>query len=355
MHLKKTQTFIQFCVLFLAAKEDNEASSKPNFMTSSKSTNLQRWIRIFIYVLFMHCGKEAAKLLGRIYHKSGGKSILMETFTQLAGFPLLFPYLYISEHSSGIVPALFYIVFGIFLQTDSIMNSDSLLYLPVSAFSLICGFQTLFNARFWPCTSAPFIINSLVLCIISSSLVIFQANSINSIVSYAAGFLCIIGASTGYGLILYVTQMSFKMLQKRERYIIALEIMIYQSLVAACSAVVGLIISGEWKDLKREMQGFELGRLSYVMILVETAIASQIFTLGAIGLILEFSNVGGLPIVPILAVLFFQDKMNGVKIIIMVLSMWGFISYIHQYYLDNYKREMTNVDEFPNSFWAREE
>ena len=90
------------------------------------------------------------------------------------------------------------------------------------------------------------------------------------------------------------------------------------------------------------------------MTLVEIAIASQIFTIGAVGLIFEvfslFSNVVsvlGLPIVPILAVIFSHDKMNGIKIIAMVLVMWGFVSYIYQYYLDNLKSESekTNVCE----------
>ncbi|TXG47837.1 hypothetical protein EZV62_027131 [Acer yangbiense] len=133
-----------------------------------------------------------------------------------------------------------------------------------------------------------------------------------------------------------------------------LEIIIYQSLVATCAALVGHFTSGEWKGIKREMQEFELGKLSYVMTLVEIAIASQIFTIGAIGLIFEvfslFSNVVsvlGMPIVPILAVIFSHDKMNGIKIMAMVLVMWGFVSYIYQYYLDNLKSESekTNVCE----------
>ncbi|KAL5839154.1 hypothetical protein ACOSQ3_011858 [Xanthoceras sorbifolium] len=259
----------------------------------------------------------------------------MATFAQLAGFPLLFLCYCISpprnpsptinsihsEQPSSIILALAYISFGIFLAADSMMYTVGLLYLPVSTFSLICASQLIFNVIFsfffHSHRFTPFIINSLVILTISSSLVIFQVNSSNSIKiskeNYAIGFICTFGASAGYGLMLSLTQLSFKKVLKREAYTMVLEIIIYQSLVATCAALVGLFMSGEWKGIKKEMQEFELGKLSYVMTMVETAIASQIFTLGAVGLIFEgsslFSNVVsvlGLPIVPILAMIYFS-------------------------------------------------
>jgi hypothetical protein len=33
-------------------------------------------------------------------------------------------------------------------------------------------------------------------------------------------------------------------------------------------------------------------------------------------------------------VMVFHDKMNGVKIIAMLISIWGFASYVYQQYLD---------------------
>ena len=50
---------------------------------------------------------------------------------------------------------------------------------------------------------------------------------------------------------------------------------------------MGLFASGEWKGLNREMEDFELGKFLYVNTLIWTAIAWQIFTIGAVGLILE--------------------------------------------------------------------
>ena len=63
-----------------------------------------------------------------------------------------------------------------------------------------------------------------------------------------------------------------------------------------------------------------------------------------------FSNVIsvlGLPVIPVLAVIFFHEKLDGVKVISMVLAIWGFISYFYQNYLDDSesKAEKRDVKE----------
>nr|XP_016502635.1 PREDICTED: probable purine permease 9 isoform X3 [Nicotiana tabacum] len=45
----------------------------------------------------------------------------------------------------------------------------------------------------------------------------------------------------------------------------------------------------------------------------------------------------GLPIAPVLAVIFLHDKLTGVKVMSMLLAIWGFVSYIYQHYLDDLK------------------
>ncbi|KAK1303401.1 putative purine permease 11 [Acorus calamus] len=119
---------------------------------------------------------------------------------------------------------------------------------------------------------------------------------------------------------------------------------IYTAFVATSASVVGLFASGEWRTLKGEMEGFEKGKVSYVMILVWTAVAWQVASVGVVGLIFEvsslFSNVIStlsLPVVPVFAVIFFHDKINGVKVIAMLLAIWGFASYIYQHYIDDAK------------------
>lgn len=236
----------------------------------------------------------------------------------------------------------------------------------LDTFSLICASQLAFNALFsfflHSQKFTPFIINSLVLLTISSSLLIFQINPASHVEvskgKYAIGFICTIGASAGYGLMLSLTQLTFRKLLKGETHAKVFEMVIYQSLVAASAAILGLFISGEWKGLSIEVEEFELGKFSHAMTLIETAIASQLFVIGAIGLIFKvsslFSNaisVLGLPVIPILAVIFFHDKMDAVKAIAMVLAIWGFVSYVYQCYLDNKssKNEYRNSSEVSKS------
>ena len=76
----------------------------------------------------------------------------------------------------------------------------------------------------------------------------------------------------------------------------------------------------------------------------------QISSVGMLGLIFEASSLFcnvistlSLPAVPILAVIFFHDKMNGVKVMALLLAVWGFLSYIYQHYLDDSKSKVNKT------------
>ncbi|CAI9760123.1 unnamed protein product [Fraxinus pennsylvanica] len=97
------------------------------------------------------------------------------------------------------------------------------------------------------------------------------------------------------------------------------------------------------------MEKFKPGKVAYVMNLVGTAVSWQAFTIGCTGLIFKvsslFSNVIsmlGLPIAPVLAVIFLHEKMTGLTGMAMVLAMWGFVSYMYQHYLDDLKTKAEN-------------
>ena len=87
------------------------------------------------------------------------------------------------------------------------------------------------------------------------------------------------------------------------------------------------------------------GRDGSAMTVVWSAVAWQVANVGLVGLIFEvsslFSNVIstlGMPIVPVFAVILFGDKMDGMKVVSLLLALWGFVSYFYQHYLD-YKSE----------------
>ncbi|KAK7333369.1 hypothetical protein VNO80_30137 [Phaseolus coccineus] len=366
--------------------ESNSFGGPMNESMMSRRKMYYRWFRIAIHsALMLVCGS-AAILLGRLYYGKGGKSKWIGTLVQLGGFPILLPYYFISapkklttnnsvhpNQPSVSMLAFIYVSIGLLLALDCYLYSVGLWYLPVSTYSLLCSSQLAFNAFFSYFLNSlkftPYIVNSLVLLTISSTLLVFQNESSDDSESskiskkkYVIGFICTVGASAGYGLWLSLTQLVFKKVMKGETFKVILDMIVYTSFVATIVTVVGLFASGEWNGLKNEMNEYEMGKVSYVLILTFAAILWQLFTIGCLGLISEvsslFSNaigVLGVPIVPMLAVIFFHDKMHGIKAISMVLAIWGIISYVYQQYIDDTKSENRITSHVPKDSVPLEE
>lgn len=90
------------------------------------------------------------------------------------------------------------------------------------------------------------------------------------------------------------------------------------------------------------MEGFELGEKWYVVIVICAALGWQVFGVGMVALILNVSALFGnvvstmnVGVVPVLAVVAFKDRMSGLKVVAMVLAIWGSVSYVYQQYLDH--------------------
>ncbi|KAJ0622892.1 putative purine permease, plant [Helianthus annuus] len=327
-----------------------------------------KWlIKIASFTMFVLSGQSVAAMLGRLYFNKGGNSKWMATLVQTAGFPLMLPLIFIhylpsSKHpqpitnkSSWVTLLLLYIFLGLFSAADCMLYTFGLHFLPVSTYSLICASELVFNAFFSYILNGqkftPFITNSLVLLSFSSTLLVFQSDSEQTMKTtrskYILGFVCTLAGSAGYGLMLSTTQLVFRKILRTPSYKVIFKLIVYQNMVASVAIVVGLFASGEWKDIKGEMEGYESGKVSYMMTLVWTAVSWQVFTIGCIGLIFEvsslFSNVIstlGIPITPVLAVVFYHEKMNGLKVIAMLLAIWGFASYVYQHYLDHLKEKV---------------
>ncbi|KAJ4824586.1 hypothetical protein Tsubulata_007135 [Turnera subulata] len=351
------------------AREENspQDANRAIGLTLHQQKNFGWWLLVALYSFLILAGQSVATLLGRLYFEKGGNSKWMATLVQPSGFLVLLPLYFLSSTPSTSTPAAtnisssknsqyrlvlasIYVSFGIFQAGNYMLYSLGLLYLPVSTFSLICASQLGFNAMFSFFLNSqkftPLILNSLVLLTISSVLLVCQDDSTESKhVSrgkYIIGFISTAGASAAYGLNLSLTQVVFRKVLKQETFKVVLDMIFYPALVSTVVVTVGLFASGEWKDLSREMGEFELGKTSYLMTLIWTAVTWQVFSIGCVGLIFKvsslFSNVistVGLPIVPVLAVIFFRDEMNGIKVIAMMLAVWGFVSYIYQHYIDD--------------------
>ncbi|XP_062219942.1 probable purine permease 11 isoform X1 [Phragmites australis] len=353
------------------------SSSNETGPQTSPTKHWHWWLMVALNIFLLIAGQTASTLLGRFYYNQGGNSKWMSTFVQTAGFPVLFIALYLfrskspstqTSTSSPEIPVtkitLIYISLGLIIAADDLMYSYGLLYLPVSTYSLVCASQLAFNAVFSYVLNAQkfttLIFNSVILLTFSAALLGVDEDSQGtngfSHGKYILGFLLTLGASATYSLILSLMQVTFEKVIKRETFSIVLNMQIYTSLVATIASLIGLFASGEWKTLEGEMHAFSSGRLSYVMTLTWTAICWQIASVGVVGLIFVvsslFSNVIStlaLPIIPVFAVIFFHDKMDGVKIIAMLIAIWGFISYGYQLYVDDKKARKTSVSVEENS------
>lgn len=318
------------------------------------------WILVVLNILFLIVGQAAAVLLGRYYYDRGGNSKWMATLVQTAAFPLiLIPYFFLrssNESPSLSAPpsirllSIIYIVVGAIIAGDNMLYSIGLLYLSASTYSLICATQLAFNAVFSFFINGQkftaLILNSVVILSLSAALLATNDDSDKpsgvSRGEYIIGVLTTLAASALYSLVLSVMQLTFEKVLKKETFSVVLDMQIYTSIVATCISIAGLFASGEWRTIRGEMNSFTSGQVSYIMTLVWTAVAWQICSVGVVGLIFVvsslFSNVIStlsLAVTPIASLIIFHDKMNGVKIIAMLLAFWGFASYIHQNYLDD--------------------
>ncbi|KAH9626392.1 hypothetical protein KSS87_009078 [Heliosperma pusillum] len=325
-----------------------------------KLTRKRWWLFVALSIAFLLVGQTAANLLGRFYYAESGSSLFLVTLVQTAGFPMLcIPLILIpSNPKDNPVPSdpidkkyitLVYLCLGVLLAGDNLLFSVGAMYLPASTYSLISATQLTFNAIFsFFLNSQKFtsmILNSVVALTISSGLLAlgnrWNAPDGVSRLEYVIGFLCTVGASAVYSLLLSLMQLSFQKVLKAETFGVVMRMQIYTSFVATVISMGGLLASGQWRNLGTEMENFDTGPASYVMTLVWSGISWQLCSIGVLGLIFLvsslFSNVtstAALAITPIAALIVFHDPMTGVKGLAMVLSLWGFATYLFQIYLD---------------------
>lgn len=349
-----------------------KASTSMNPYLFAKLKRWQWWLLVAVNIAFLLVGQAVSVVLGRFYYDKGGNSKWMATIVQTAAFPILFiPYFFIpsteipsvaTNQPSIITLSLIYFVLGVVVAGDNMLYSTGLLYLSASTYALICATQLAFNAIFSLFINKQkftiLILNSVVVLSLAACLLAVNDESSGPGVSrgkYIIGFVTTLAASALYSLLLSLMQVSFEKVIKKETFSVVLEMQIYTSLVATLVSTIGLFASGEWKTLHGEMNAFATGRLSYVMTLVWTAIAWQICSVGVVGLIFVvsslFSNVIStlsLAVTPIAAVIVFHDKMNGIKVIALLMAFWGFASYSYQNYLDDIEARKTQTDAVEN-------
>ncbi|XP_031113242.1 probable purine permease 11 isoform X2 [Ipomoea triloba] len=324
------------------------------------------WLLSALNIVFLLAGQGGGIILGRIYYDNGGKSKWMSTLVQSAGFPvLLIPYFLIplpKQHSDSsnqppppppppmIKVTIIYFLLGALTAGENMLYSVALLYLSASTYSLICATQLAFNAVFSFFINGQkfttLIFNSVIALTLAASLLAINEDSDKpsgvTRWKYMFGIIIATADSALYSLILSLMQLSFQKVIKKETFHVVLEMQIFVSVVAAGISTIGLFGSGEWRTLSGEMHAFAAGKVGYVQVLVWTSLGWQVCAVGVVGLIFVVSSLFcnvistlSLAVTPVASVIVLHDKMNGVKIIALLMAMWGSGNYIYQNYLDD--------------------
>ncbi|KAI4364794.1 hypothetical protein MLD38_020840 [Melastoma candidum] len=233
------------------------------------------------------------------------------------------------------------------MMGGNMMYTYGLLYLPVSTYFSApqFAFNVVFSYFLNTQRFTPYILNSLVLLTVSATLLAFHSDSrstASSRMHFAVGFLLTVLTSATHSLYLSLVQVSFEKIVRKPTFSPVLDMLCYPSLFATCGSTVRLLVSGQWRGIGKEMAEFQLGKVSLLMTLMWIEVCWQPASVGLLGLVFEagslFSNVistMALPVVPILAVMLFHDKMDGIKAMAMIIAIWGFVSYVYQHYLDD--------------------
>jgi len=315
-------------------------------------------------MLMLLAGGTVAILLSRLYYNSGGNSKWMATLTQSGGSPLLLVPLLMTpappaEERRPAASKLWpiYAGIGVLIGFDNLMYSYALQYLPVSTFSLVAASQLAFNAITSRLINAQrftaLIANSVMVLTFSAALLGVGSSDDGDSSSggaphskYPVGFLLVLAASAAFALILSLFEATFERVIRARTLRWVLSMQMYTNLVASAVSVAGLLASGDWRTIPAEMAAFRDGRARYVLTLVGTAVSWQAAAVGMVRLIARvsslFANVTGtlaLPLVPVFAVALFGDRMTGIKIVAMLMAVWGFLSYAYQHYVDGRRAE----------------
>ncbi|WCJ29904.1 purine permease 5 [Euphorbia peplus] len=293
----------------------------------------------------------ASSLLSRVYNTNGGTSKWIISWAAVAGWPItalfLLPiYLFSSTHPSPFTLKLVlsYIVLGFLTAAHDLMFAYAYAYLPASSATLLASSSLVFS-----CLFGYFIVNNkLNASTINSTVIIIAATTIISLDSdtnrydnvsdreYILGFIWDVMASALHGLIYALSELVFVKLLGRRSFVVVLEQQTMVSFFGFVFLSIGVIVNGDFQKMKSEAKTFVGGEGSYVKVIVWAAVAFQLGSLGATGVVYFGSSVmAGLvnavrnPITSIGAVVVLNDPMSGLKVMSLVLNLWGFACYIY--------------------------
>jgi drug/metabolite transporter (DMT)-like permease len=332
---------------------------------------------LILNCILLSIGNCGSPLIMRLYFLHGGNRVWLSSFLLTAGWPvILIPiiFLYITRCRDGAAAAtLFQMKLPLFLAAAFIgllTGLDDYLYaygvarLPVSTSSLIIASQLVFTAAFaYLLVKQKFTsysVNAVVLLTVGAGVLALHTSGDRpegeSEREYVMGFLMTVAAAALYGLVLPLTELAYGKGRQAMTYTVVLEFQMVMCLFGTLFCAVGMIVNNDFRVIPREGREFDLGETKYYVILVFTALLSQCFFLGAIGVIYCASSLLSgiviavlLPATEILAVIFYHESFKAEKGISLVLSLWGFVSYSYGDIKHNKKKKKQQLLDHNNS------
>ncbi|OVA03844.1 Drug/metabolite transporter [Macleaya cordata] len=311
------------------------------------------WVLLILSIGAMLVAFPASSLLSRLYFANGGRSKWIISWVAVAGWPVtalsLLPSYFILKTSPTPLTfklTLSYIVLGFLSAADNLMYAWAYAYLPASTASLLASSSLIFSAIF-----GYFIVKNKLnastinaIVIITAAVVLIGLDSDSDRFSnvsnnqYTMGFIWDILGSALHGLIFALSELVFVKLLGRRSFHVVLEQQVMVSLFAFIFTTIGVIVNKDFKGMKSEAKSFKNGEASYYMVLIWAAITFQLGVLGGTAVLYLAStvlagvlNAVRVPLTSIAAVILFHDPMSGFKILSLIITFWGFGSYIFGY------------------------
>ncbi|KAJ6382230.1 hypothetical protein OIU77_030808 [Salix suchowensis] len=297
----------------------------------------------------------ASSLLTRVYYSNGGASKWIISWVAVAGWPLtaliLLPSYFFGDSSP--TPLTFklllsYIVLGFLSAADNLMYAYAYAYLPASTAALLASSSLVFSAL-----CGYFLVhNKLNASMVNAIVIITAAMAIIALDSdsdkydyvtdhqYIMGFIWDILGSALHGLIFALSELVFIKLMGRRSFHVVLEQQVMVSFFGFVFTTIGVILNNDFEGMASEARSFKGGRSSYILVLVWSAITFQLGVLGGTAVLYLASTVMAgvlnairVPITAVAAVILLHDPMSGFKILSLLITFWGFTSYIYGKFL----------------------
>lgn len=331
--------------------QDRISNLKTMAWEAYKSKPISHWILLVLSSAAMLIAFPASSLLSRVYYANGGTSKWIISWVAVAGWPLtalmLLPTYFLCKTSPtplNLKLVVSYIVLGFLSATDNLMYAYAYAYLPASTASLLASsvlvFSTLFGRVLVKNKLNASMINAIV--IITAAMTIIALDSDSDRYSYVTerqyimGFIWDILGSALHGLIFALSELVFVKLLGRISFHVVLEQQVMVSFFAFVFTTIGVIVNKDFQGMKSEAKTFEGGAVAYYQVLIWGAVTFQLGVQGATAVLFLASTVFAgvlnsirVPLTSIAAVILLHDPMSGFKILSLLITFWGFASYIY--------------------------